>query len=150
VTLAQLSLLELEAQHRAAPNYPKEYLVKKKYTDKTANGLTKCVVDFLNLSGHQAERINTTGRYLDNSKIVTDVTGMQRVLGKGKYIPSTSTRGSADISSTIKGMSVKWEVKMKDKQSEYQKKYQADIERAGGKYFIIHNFEEFIKYYESL
>lgn len=150
MTLRELSDLDLEAQHKARPNFPKEYLVRTKFTDKTANGLTKAVITFLTLHGHQAERINTTGRYLDNSKIVTDCVGMQRVLGKGKWIPGTSTKGSADISSIVKGLSVKWEIKMKDKQSQAQKDYQQAVENAGGKYYLVHSFEEFINYYNQL
>lgn len=148
-SLKDLSILQWE-KDCSKTKLPKDYVPKTKFSDKTANGLTKAVIAFLTLSGHQAERINTTGRYLDNSKIVTDCIGRQRVLGKGKWIPGTSTPGSADISSTIKGLSVKWEVKMKDRQSQAQKEYQEAIEKAGGKYFIIHNFEEFINYYNTL
>ena len=154
MTLKQLSDLDLEAQHKARPNFPKEYLVRTKFSDTTANGLTKAVVTFLNLSGHQAERISTTGRYIDNSKIVTDVTGAQRVIGKGKWIKGSGVSGSADISSTINvkgiGLSVKWEIKIKDRQSEAQKLYQLNIEKSGGQYYIVHNFEEFIFYYNKV
>jgi hypothetical protein len=42
-----------------------------------------------------------------------------------QWTKGTSTAGSADISATIKGRSVKIEVKIgKDRQSEAQKKYQ--------------------------
>lgn len=132
-----------------------DYVPMTKYSDTTANGLTKAIIDFLTLSGHQAERISTTGRYIDNSKIVTDVIGRQRKIGTGKWIKGSGTKGSADISSTIGvnlngkliGISVKWEVKMKDKQSEDQKKYESDIKKSGGLYFLVHNFKEFYEYY---
>ena len=154
MTLRQLSDLDLEAQHKDRPNFPKEYLVRTKFSDTTANGLTKAVITFLTLHGHQAERISTTGRYIDNSKIVTDVTGMQRVLGKGKWIKGSGVSGSADISSTINvkgiGLSVKWEIKMKDKQSKEQKSYEQDIKKAGGQYYVVHNFPEFIEYYNKV
>ena len=130
---------------------PREYVVKTKYTDSTANGLTKCIVDWVNLNGYQAERISTTGRYIDNSKIVTDVLGNSKRIGSGKYIKGSGTKGSADISATIRGKSIKIEVKLnKDKQSDYQIKYQQDIERAGGIYFIAKDFDQFIEFYKSL
>jgi hypothetical protein len=67
-----------------------------------------------------------------------------------QWIPSGSTKGSADISATIAGRSVKIEVKAgKDRQSEAQKKYQADIERSGGVYIIARTFGEFLWWYES-
>lgn len=123
---------------------PPDYVVRTKYNDSTANGLTKCVIDYINLSGGQAERISNTGRYIDESKIVTDVLGNRKKIGTGKYIKGTGTNGTADISATFKGKSIKIEIKMKDKQSEAQKEYQQSIERAGGIYFICHNFEEFL------
>lgn len=123
---------------------PPDYVVRTKYNDSTANGLTKCVIDYINLSGGQAERISNTGRYIDESIIVTDVLGNRKKIGTGKYIKGTGTNGTADISATFKGKSIKIEIKMKDKQSEAQKEYQQSIERAGGIYFICHNFEEFL------
>ena len=128
---------------------PKDYVPRYKYTDKTANGLTRCIVDWINFNGGQAERISTTGRVIDNSVIVKDIFGNTRKIGSSKYIKGTGTRGSADISATIKGRSVKVEVKMKDKQSEAQIKYQQSIENAGGQYWLCHDFEEFMFYYES-
>lgn len=123
---------------------PPDYVVRTKYNDSTANGLTKCVIDYINLSGGQAERISNTGRYIDESRIVTDVLGNRKKIGTGKYIKGTGTNGTADISATYKGKSIKIEIKMKDKQSEAQKEYQQSIERAGGVYFICHNFDEFL------
>jgi hypothetical protein len=128
-----------------------DYVVKTKYSDKTANGLTKAIISWINLNGYQAERISTTGRYVDNSKIVTDVLGNRKKIGSGKYIKGTGTNGSADISATIKGKSIKIEVKIgNDKQSEAQIKYQEMIEKAGGIYFIAKNFDEFYGFYITL
>jgi len=145
------TLIDLDWQTRCSKTRMQpSYVPKVAYTDKTANGLTKCVISWLTLNGWQAERISTTGRYIDNSKIVTNVLGQQMKIGTGKYIKGTGTNGSADISSTIKGYSIKWEVKMKDKQSDAQKAYQAAIEKAGGKYFIIHDFDEFMMLYKGI
>lgn len=132
------------------PRMPKEYVAKRKYTDANANGLTKCIIDWIKANGYQAERISNTGRYIDNSKIVTDSMGFQKKIGSGQYIKGTGTNGTADISATIKGRSIKLEVKIgKDRQSEAQKKYQADIERAGGIYIIVKDFDEFMNFYKK-
>lgn len=132
------------------PSMPEHGMPVKKYNDNSANALTKCIIDFLTFSGFQAERINTMGRYVDNSKTVTDVLGNNRKIGSGKYIKGTGTKGSADISATIKGRSVKIEVKYgKDRQSEYQKKYQEDIEKAGGIYIIARDFDTFKEWYDN-
>lgn len=134
--------LSWEIQHC---NYLDKYKGKK-----PANRLTSMICDFLNYSGHQAERISTTGIYRDQSKIVTDVVGFRRKIGSGFWSRSQSTPGSADISATINGKSVKIEVKIKDKQSEVQKEYQKSIEKAGGLYYIVHDFEEFYKIYNDI
>lgn len=145
--LQRLTLLVWE-RDCSKTSMPPDYVPKTKYTDKTANGLTKCVIEWIKLHGGQAERINTTGRYIEGKEVTRGFYGVVRT--KGKYIPGTGTKGSSDISSTIKGKSVKWEIKMNDKQSEAQKKYEADIKAAGGYYFIVHNFDEFIQYWEGL
>jgi hypothetical protein len=63
---------------------------------------------------------------------------------------STATKGSADISATILGRSVKIEVKIgADRQSEHQKVYQEAIEKSGGQYWIVKNFDDFFKKYEN-
>lgn len=145
-------LTELDWQIRCLQTkMPSDYVVKTKYSDKTANGLTKAIVKWINLNGYQAERISTTGRWIDNSKIVTDVLGNRKKIGSGKYIKGSGTKGSADISATIKGKSIKIEVKIaKDKQSEAQKEYQQAIERAGGIYFIAKDFNSFFDFYTTL
>lgn len=63
---------------------------------------------------------------------------------------SNATKGSADISATIAGRSVKIEVKIGlDRQSEAQRRYQATVERAGGLYFIAKDFTSFIEWYSK-
>lgn len=120
-----------------------------KHSDKTANGLTKAVIRWVEIHGGQAERINNIGRYIEGAVVNKGFYGSTRL--KGKYIPSTGTRGTADISATIKGRSVKIEVKIgKDKQSEAQKKYQADTERSGGVYIIARNLDGFVAEWEKL
>lgn len=120
------------------------YLIRKKYSDKTANELTKSIITYIQLMGGQAERISTTGRVIDNRTTYTDVVGFKRTIGTTKWIPGTTTKGSADISATIQGKSVKIEVKIgKDKQSNAQIKYQAEVEKSGGIYYIARNFEDF-------
>ena len=144
-------LVELEkAQIRLkSPTLPEHCFPKCNYSDKDANSLTKCIVDFINLSGYQAERINTMGVYREPKKH-EQFNGTFKTLVKGTYTPSTSTKGSADISSTIHGRSVKIEVKYgKDRMSEAQQRYKEDIEKAGGVYFIARTFDEFLEFYDS-
>jgi hypothetical protein len=146
MTLKGLSLLKQTIDSVKYPNMPIDYIPLYKYTDKTANGLTRCIIDYLEFNGCQAERISTTGRMVDNTKTFTNVIGITKQIGQKKWIKGSGTKGSADISATINGKSVKIEVKIgKDRQSEHQKKYQESIEKSGGIYLIAKSFEDFIK-----
>ena len=148
--IKQLKELALAYSRTVHPDLPEYARCIKSYNDRTANSLTRCVIDFLRFSGFQAERINCTGKMIDNTEIMTDVLGDRRSIGSVKWLPSSGQKGTADISATIRGKSVKIEVKMKDKQSEAQKKYQSDIERAGGHYWLIRSFDEFLSFYNEL
>lgn len=159
MTLKELSLLKQSIDAKKYPNMPLDYIPLFKYTDKTANGLTRCIIDYLTLHGYQAERISTTGRMVDNTKNYTNVLGITKQIGSKKWIKGSGTKGSADISSTIPisingtiiGVSVKWEVKIgKDRQSDFQKEYQKNIEKNKGYYFIVKDFEDFINKYLQL
>jgi hypothetical protein len=134
---------------RRHPSIKPQHLCRRLYRDDTANGLTKCICEFLNLSGCLAERINSTGRYIDRTKTFTDVVGHTRSIGSAKWIPTSGVRGTADISAVIRGRSVKIEVKMKDRQSEDQKRYQERTEAAGGIYLIVRSFAQFYDWYNE-
>ena len=122
----------------------------KRRKQSRANDITKAIIKFLRLSGHQAKRINTMGRTIDNRRTVYDCLGHARQIGSTKYIPTTGTKGSADISATINGRSVKIEVKAgRDRMSAAQRQYQADIEKAGGVYVIAHSFDGFYEWYRE-
>jgi hypothetical protein len=131
------------------PNFKPEYLPLDIPDDSKANGLTRCVVQWIQLHGFQAERISNTGRVIDNTKTYTDVAGFTKTIGSVKYIKGSGTNGTADISATIFGKSVKIEIKIgRDKQSEAQKKYQSDIVRSGGVYLIVKEFDEFVEWWD--
>lgn len=145
-------LKELAMAHNRTlhPTLPESARSTRTYNDRTANGLTRCIIDFLNFSGHQAERTNCIGKMIDDTKIMTDILGDRRSIGSIKWLPTSGQKGTADISATIWGKSVKIEVKMKDRQSENQKRYQEQVERAGGLYWIVRSFDEFLSFYNEL
>lgn len=148
--LQQLASLAMERKRAKHPTMP--YLPVITYTDASANGLTRAIIDFLNFTGHQAERISTTGRPIDSRTTVTNVIGQTKQIGSIKWIKGSGKRGSADVSATIKGRSVKIEIKIgTDRQSPAQKEYQAEIEAAGGYYWIATSFDQFyLKYAEFI
>jgi hypothetical protein len=143
--LKQLSDLCHAAKCARYPAIQPHLIPKTKYIDKTANGLTKAVKRYIELIGGQVERVSNMGRYVAGKKLETNIMGVAKTT-EGKYIRGTGTNGTADIHATIKGRSVKIEIKIgKDRQSEAQRIYQQQVERAGGIYLIIRNFEDLIK-----
>jgi hypothetical protein len=125
-------------------------------TDNSANGLTRCCIDFLTFNGHQAEKITTMGRRIDKTKVVTDILGHKKTIGSVEWQRGTGTKGSADISATIKpqwakfGISVKIEIKYKkDRQSDDQKKYEQTINQAGGIYIIVRTIGDLMQWYDE-
>lgn len=130
-----LERLAFDHFRREYPNFPVYAIPPRSYRDDSANRLTKCIIDFIRFHGGQAERINTVG--------LPQQRGSRIIWRK-----SNSTKGSADISATIGGRSVKIEVKIgPDRQSETQRRYQAAIERASGLYFIAKDFTSFVEWY---
>ncbi len=148
--------MERAQQRIKYPSLPDHAVALTNWQDNSANALTKSIIGFLNMSGHFAERINTMGTYRQGRRLKVGE-GVRQM--PGRYVPTTGVKGSADISSTIQvnvngkqiGLSVKWEVKFsKDRQSEHQKKYQEETEKAGGYYFIVRDFEDFKEKYDEL
>lgn len=100
---------------------------RKKTKTNTANKLTEQIIKFLELNRCQAERVNNISRQVN-----------------GRWVKSRMTRGTSDIHAIVRGRAVKIEVKIgKDRQSEYQKIYQRQVEEAGGVYYIAKDFNEF-------
>lgn len=146
----KLNALMIESLKLKYPNMPEAYIPKTEWNDNSANALTKCVIAWIQFMGGQAERISSQGQYREGKKIPVGSGIMAHTKQlPGKWTPGQSTKGTADISATIRGRSVKIEIKQKDKQSEAQKQYQASIERAGGVYIIVRDFDSFVEWYEQ-
>lgn len=127
-----------ERDHSLFPNTPdhvRTYPAWIKQTTST-NGLTKAIICYIQCLGWQAERISSSGRW---------------VKGIG-YIRPTTTKGTADISATIQGKSIKIEVKnkkTKDKASSDQIKYGKTVDLTGGEYIIAKDLAQVIAILEQ-
>ena len=152
--MEKLKQLYLDYDKIKHPTFPDAYRSFPNFfkSSNTTNGLTNCIISYIKLNGWQAERISTTGRHIDNTKIVKDVLGYSRKIGSIEYIKGTGTKGSADISATINGKSVKIEVKnekTKDRMSKEQKEYQLTIDLTGGIYYVAKNFNDFRIWFDA-
>jgi hypothetical protein len=144
----ELERLANETARKKNPTIPKEWIAARKFNDDSANGLTQCIIHYIRLTGGQAERISSSGRQITRYKSYVDVVGFQRSIINTHWIPGAGTNGTADISATIKGRSVKIEVKHgHDRQSEAQRAYQHQVEEAGRIYVIATSFEQFYDWY---
>ena len=122
------------------PNYPANRTPSYRSCyarKKPANKLTAMIVDafkYLPNSGHFkgfANRVNVMGVYNPKTK---------------RYRPSGSTPGAADISAMINGVRVEIEVKIgKDRLSEKQIKFRDNITAAGGQYWVVRSWEDFLE-----
>jgi len=122
-----------EAYHVKHPNLP---IVRDKMNDSTANGLTKCIVKYIELKGGFASRISVQGTFNVRTQ---------------RYIPSTSRKGLADIMAIYNGVPISVEVKVgKDVQSDAQKKIEKEVNQAGGRYFIARDFSSFVEWIDGL
>ncbi len=99
------------------------------------NVITNNIIKYLEYKGHFASRIQSQGQYI--AKL-------------GRWVKSKVRRGIGDIIACIDGKFVMIEVKYgQDRQSIYQKDVEKDVKKAGGDYWIIKTFGEFLGKYES-
>lgn len=126
------------------PSIPPQNIPRRNLKDDSANSLTQLIIKHIQYCGWQAERVSSSGRYVaDNPK--RDLFGRVQIQG-GRWIPPTSTNGTADISATIGGRSVKIEVKFgADRMSAAQIAYKESVERSGGVYVVAHTFSQYLE-----
>lgn len=125
---------------------PQHAICFEKFTDKTTNGLTKCVIAWLKLNKYFVERTGNEGRIIDQRQTFNDVVGNTRTIGSIKRVYSTGTRGTSDLKAIINGRFVAIEIKCKftkDRQRSHQLEYQKQVETSGGVYVIAKDFQGF-------
>lgn len=97
----------------------------------TANGMASFITDYCSWTGQYANRINVMGRKVN-----------------GKWIPSTTIKGTPDIDLVLFGRPVNLEQKIgKDTVKQHQNKQADKIRRAGGEAHIIRSIDDFFDIY---
>jgi hypothetical protein len=130
--LTELTRIALEDTQQRHPNLPAYALPRPRYSDKDANGLTRCIIDYVRLSGGYATRINTMGLFDPHT---------------GKWRKSGSTKGTADIHACLLGKHLSIEVKAgRDRMSEHQESTRHKVEQSGGLYFEARSFQSFYEW----
>lgn len=135
-----LKRLKLEYIKKTAPGFfdlsGGHSMQIKPYDDRSANGLTNCISDFVKHLGGYCNRINTVGM-------------VRKIHGRMVFTPGNGNKGAADLRILFGGRSFDVEVKIKDRQSEAQKKEQQRIQAAGGIYVVCRSFEQFLNYWQE-
>ena len=154
--LNHLKQLIEEDQAAKYPNVPPHCRTVNTFaTMKPEKREKKRIELFLNLTGNYASIIENRGQRIDKRQEVTDVLGQRKTIGSIDWIGSGMRKGIADIKAIIHGKPYDIELKRvyakgKDRQSEHQKLEQERIEKAGGNYIIVKDFQDFYDIYIKL
>ena len=139
-------------QIKRFPTVPDNARFTPAYSDRKTNSLTKCVIDYIRLSGYFVERSGNEGRIIDNREIVTDCIGRTKTIGSLQRIRSSGTNGTSDLKAIIKGRFVAIEIKCAathDRIRPDQQKYKQQIEKSGGIYYIARDFATFYEWFNN-
>jgi hypothetical protein len=118
-----------------SPNFPARYIPNSRYNDRDANGLIRCLVDYLNFSGHFATHLGSTGAYRVN---------WQRLVSWQQQVELP------DVFAVVGGRAMLIEVKHgKDQLSEARKRTIFELQKAGALIYIAHEFESFYYWFEQ-
>lgn len=144
ITLKHLREMALLRQHEKYPNMPLHALYVKPFKDTTANELTRSIEAFIRMTGNYADRINNTGIY--DTK-----TGRWRKGGTRKGIADIMAAKQIEVDGRKFAITVAIEVKIgKDRMSPEQERVKGEIEKAGGRYIIARNWDQFINEWETI
>lgn len=136
--------MALLRQHEKYPNMPLHALYVKPFKDTTANELTRSIEAFIRMTGNYADRINNTGIY--DTK-----TGRWRKGGTRKGIADIMAAKQIEVDGRKFAITVAIEVKIgKDRMSPEQERVKGEIEKAGGRYIIARNWDQFINEWETI
>ena len=145
--LRQMKLEHIKAESPAFFGLSGGYKMKiNPYKEDTANGLTRAIIDWLNYSGCYANRINVQGQVRKETIQLIQGNSMEKI----HYTPSTTNKGTADISAIVNGRHWSVEVKIgKDRMSLNQLKEMVRVNKAGGVYFVARDMPSFVEFYHK-
>jgi hypothetical protein len=139
-----LEKLALQKLKECSPD--NHYYPQPKYTDKTTNELTKCVIDYIRFNSGQAEKINQRAFIKNNRKTPTYTLGAIAI-GSNEWISRIHKKEAVYIHSVINRKFVRIEVKIEatgdNNHPKGQTTYQSKIEVAEGYYLTVRNFTDF-------
>src|SRR5690242_433063 len=110
----------------------------KPYVDSHANGLTRCIIDWITFKGGSAVRISSQGQ-------------ARKLNDKWQWTRGSTRNGVADVHAIFRGRHLSIEVKVgKDRMSEAQIKERVRVEAAGGLYFVARDMRSFVEWFNNV
>ena len=131
--LKDLERMANEYKRIMHPDIPTHALPRVTYSDANTNDMQTAIIDYIDLVGGWATRINTQGQYVESL---------------GRFIPGSTKKGTADIHGVLPphGRHISIECKKgKDKLSEKQQQVCYSITKAAGLYIEARDFETVYK-----
>lgn len=109
------------------------------------------ILKMLRAKGADPVKVQDSGKYIDNSKTVSDILGILRIIGSGEYVKDATVRpGRADVRCFYNGKMYNLEVKVgADRMSEAQINEQQRATLNGEEYVIIKTIDDFLDIYNE-
>lgn len=129
------------------PPEPKDFFyMNKRHRQYLSKYIESVMMQVLRHEGCNPEKPKDTGRYIDKSKVVTNVLGQKRKIGTGEWTKDNNVhKGTADVRCFYNGSMNNYEVKVgKDRMSEHQKHERLRAIQNGEKFYIIKTIQDFI------
>ena len=129
------------------PMDPMQYFYSKtNHRQYLSKWIEAVISKVLKSKGADPQKANDAGTYRDNTKIVTDIIGIQRKIGSGNWTKTSNVKpGRADITCFFKGRMLNLEVKVgNDKMSDLQKIEEIRAKNNNEEYIIIKTIEDFL------
>lgn len=146
----QAWIIETNPTQRYPMSVQEYFYRNRSHREYLSKFIESVIVNVLRSKGADPQKAPDKGLYVDNSKTVTDVVGLQRKIGSGKFVHQKGVRpGRADVTCFFNGEFYNLEVKVgNDRQSAAQKAEQKRCLSNGERYEIIKNVDEFLKLIE--
>ena len=132
--LQQLAALKRANSLKRYPVVTGYARLKERYDDTTANGLTKCIIDFIRFFSGFAKRIQSLGQYYN-----------------GSWAYGRARRGTANIQAVYNDQHLSIEIKVgRDRMSDAQKQMRREMECFRGMYVVARSFQGFFDWFTSI
>jgi hypothetical protein len=122
-------------------------LTLSSYSVRSVNDLTKSIIDWLVLNGHQAQRLNNKGEFVKYPMLTKDCMGNAITIRRTLWVEGASRKSNAKIYCRINGIPIMVDIHALHSQAsnKYDLKHRLSVN-----YWTVKSFDEFMKNYNEL